>query len=625
MKYESLVGGTLGDHELLLGNEAAVRGALEAGIGVAASYPGTPSSEIGDIFGVVAKSAGVYFEYSANEKVALEVAAASAASGVRSFTFMKHVGLNVASDSFMTTAYIGTRAGFVILSADDPSTHSSQNEQDNRYYARLANVPMLEPSSPQETKDYMVEAYDISEKLGLPVLFRTTTRVAHMRGNVVFGDRKPVVNRGIFEKDPRRFVPVPANSSTMHVKLLGKLCEARQLSETSSLNFSVDISGGGRVGIVTAGSAFNYVIDALEELGLSARVFKVGFSYPLPLGRIREFAAGVDRLLIVEELEPLMETEIKADFLSHGSTTPVSGKEELLVPRVHELNVDVVAKALAGQFDVPAAHVPASSKTQPWPSPLPARPPVLCPGCPHRGTYLAIRRAIRELGISEPIFASDIGCYTLGIAAPFSAADYLLSMGSSVGTAGGFDVATNQKVFSFIGDSTFFHAGLSALASAVHNKHRLVLTVLDNRTTAMTGHQPNPSMLTDAVGDPAPAISIEAVAKAMNVSLVKVINPYRVAEATEAYKEAAQVNGVAVIVSKQVCSLLLDRAKRAKGIWQTFQIDRNICTGCLTCVHEVACPAIFVSAGKAEINQELCDGCGVCSQVCPVHVIEVKK
>ena len=236
-----------------------------------------------------------------------------------------------------------------------------------------------------------------------------------------------------------------------------------------------------------------------------------------------------------------------------------------------------------------------------------------------------MRRAIRELGIPEPIFASDIGCYTLGMAAPFSAADYLLSMGSSVGTAGGFDVATDRKVFSFIGDSTFFHAGLSALASAIHNKHRFVLTVLDNRTTAMTGHQPNPSMLTDAVGDPAPAISIEAVAKAMGVPFVKVINPYRVAEATEAYKEAAQVDGVAVIVSKQVCSLLLDRAKHAKGIWQTFQVDRSVCTGCLTCVHEVACPAIFVSEGKAEINQELCDGCGVCSQVCPVHAIGVKR
>jgi indolepyruvate ferredoxin oxidoreductase alpha subunit len=600
MKYQALVDGKAGDHELLLGNEAAVRGALEAGIGVAASYPGTPSSEIGDVFSVVAKASGVYFEYSANEKVALEVAAASAASGVRSFTFMKHVGLNVASDSFMTTAYIGTRAGFVVLSADDPSTHSSQNEQDNRYYARLANVPMLEPSNPQETKDYMVEAFDISEKLELPVLLRTTTRVAHMRGDVVFGDRRPVVRKGVFEKDPPRFVPVPANSSKMHVKLLGKLGEARHLSEMTSLNRIVDVGAGGRAGIVTVGSAFNYVVDALEGLGLSARVFKTGFSYPL------------------------MEIDIKADFLSHGTRTPVRGKEELLVPRVHELNVDVVAKALANHFGVPL-HVPASGRVEPWSSPLPSRPPVLCPGCPHRGSYLAVRRAIRELGIPEPVFASDIGCYTLGMAAPFSAADYLLSMGSSVGTAGGFEVATDRQVFSFIGDSTFFHAGLSALASAIHNKHRFVLTILDNRTTAMTGHQPNPSMLTDAVGDPAPAISIEAVAKAMGVPFVKVINPYRVVEATEAYKEAAKVDGVAVIVSKQVCSLLLDRAKRAKGIWQTFQVDRGVCSGCLICVREAACPAIFVSEGKAEINEELCDGCSVCSQICPVHAIGVKK
>ncbi len=624
MKYQSLVDGSTGDHELLLGNEAAVRGALEAGVGVVASYPGTPSSEIGDVFAMIAKTAGMYFEYAANEKVAVEVAAAAAVSGVRSFTFMKHVGLNVASDSFMTTAYVGTRSGFVVLTADDPSTHSSQNEQDNRYYARLANMPMLEPSNPQETKDFMVNAYEVSEKLALPVLFRTVTRVAHMRADVVYGNRKTIVRKGEFKKDPSRFVPVPANSSKMHVGLLGKLADARQLSEHSSMNRVVQFGSNGRIGVVTAGSAFNYVADALEELHISAQVLKLGFTYPLPLDRIRDFAKGIDELLIVEELEPLMENEIKADFLSHGMTTSVLGKEELLVPRVHELNEDIVAKALSAYFNV-SQSATSVEKLEPWHESLPTRPPVLCPGCPHRGSYLAARRAIRELGMPEPVFTSDIGCYTLGMAIPFSAADYLLSMGSSIGTAGGFDAATDQRVFAFIGDSTFFHAGLSALASAVHNKHNFVLTVLDNRTTAMTGHQPNPSLPTDAVGDPAPAISIEAIAKAMGISFVRVINPYRVNEAVNAYKEAVQTNGLAVIVSKQVCSLLLDRAKRAKGVWQTFQVNRDVCTGCLTCIHEAACPAIFVSGGKATINQELCDGCSVCSQICPAHAIEVKR
>lgn len=624
MKYQSLVDGGTGDHELLLGNEAAVRGALEAGVGVAASYPGTPSSEIGDVIAAIAKGVGMYFEYAANEKIAMEVAAAAAVSGVRSFTFMKHVGLNVASDSFMTTAYVGTRGGFVVLTADDPSTHSSQNEQDNRYYARLANVPMIEPSNPQETKDFMAAAYDLSEQLSLPVLFRTVTRVAHMRGNVTFGDRRTIVRKGMFDKDPARFVPVPANSSRMHVNLLGKLAEAQQLSEASFMNHVVQVGTGGRIGIVTAGSAFNYVVDALEDLHIAAQVLKLGFTYPMPLNKIRSFAEQVDELLVVEELEPLMERDIKADFLAHGVRTPVLGKEELLVPRVHELNTDIVAKAFAAHMGVERRSERLEA-AKPWPGALPTRPPVLCPGCPHRGSYLAARRAIRELGLAEPVFTSDIGCYTLGMAAPFSAADYLLSMGSSVGTAGGFDAATNQKVFAFIGDSTFFHAGLSALASAVHNKHRFVLTVLDNRTTAMTGHQPNPSMLTDAVGDPAPAISIEAVARAMGVPFVRVINPYRVEEATTAYKEAAQADGIAVIVSKQVCSLLLDRAKRAKGVWQTFQVDADACTGCLTCVKEAACPAIFVADGRAVIDQELCDGCGVCSQICPAHAIGVRK
>lgn len=624
MKYQILIDGKAGDHELLLGNEAAVRGALEAGVGIVASYPGTPSSEIGDVFSAIAKSAGIYFEYAANEKVALEVAAAAAVSGVRSFTFMKHVGVNVAADSLMTTAYTGTKGGFVILTADDPSTHSSQNEQDNRYYARLANLPMIEPSSPQEIRESVLQAFDLSEQLELPILFRTTTRISHMRGNVVFKDRRAIKRQGTFVKNAAQYVPVPANSSRMHVQLLEKLATARRASEASPLNRIVDVGNSPRVGIVTSGDAFNYVMDALKDLGVAARVYKAGFTYPLPLDGIRAFAGTVDRLLIIEELEPIMETEIKADLLTHGVATPVLGKDQLAVPRAHELNVDIVAHVLERYLNLPS-HEPAVGRAQPWAGPLPPRPPVLCPGCPHRGSYLAVRRALRDLHEPEPIFTSDIGCYTLGMNAPFREADYLLSMGSSVGTAGGFDVATGQKIFSFIGDSTFFHAGLSALASAIHNKHHFVLTVLDNRTTAMTGHQPNPSLPVDAVGDAAPAISIEEVAKAMGATFVKVINPYRVAEATEAYKEAAQTQGVSVIVSKQVCSLLLDRAKRAKGIWQTFKVDASLCTGCLTCIHEVACPAIYVADGKVSISQELCDGCGICSQVCPAHAIGVRK
>ncbi len=329
---------------------------------------------------------------------------------------------------------------------------------------------------PQETRLHG-RGYGISEQLELPVLFRTTTRVAHMRGDVVFGDRRPVVRHGVFEKDPSRFVPVPANSSKMHVKLLGRLAEARLLSEASSLNHIVDVGGGGTVGIVTAGSAFNYVVDALEELGLCAQVFKVGFSYPLPLDRIREFATGVDELLVVEELEPLMEIDIKADFLSRGTRTPVCGKEELLLPRVHELNVDVVARALANHFRVPL-HAPASSVVQPWSSPLPSRPPVLCPGGPHRGSYLAVRRAKGEL-VSRTIFASDIGCYTLGMAAPFCGAVSFYPWDSSVGAAGGFDWQPIERS-SRSSVTVRSSSGRSALASATHNKHRFGLTVLDN-------------------------------------------------------------------------------------------------------------------------------------------------
>ena len=630
MNLKELVTGVEGEKQFLLGNEAAVRGLIEAGVSIAATYPGTPSSEIGNILSVLAKDANMYFEFSTNEKVAMEVAATSAVSGLRSFTFMKHVGMNVAADSFMTTAYSGVNGGMVVLSADDPSLFSSQNEQDTRNYARFANVPILEPSNCQEVKDVIKYAFDLSEEFKIPVIVRTTTRVSHMRGVVEFGDVRDNSSnnedhwkRGHFKKDPSKYVPVPAFAGDMHIRLWDKIKNIEKLTNKSEFNIEVNLSDNKKYAIISSSSAYNYALDVCKFNNLDINILKLGFSYPFPQNKVKDFLDGVDEVFVVEEVDPIIETETLVCIGANKLNVTVHGKLDETFPLYHEFNSDIVADGLNKYLNFKKEDdVKYSGSLNELSDNLPSRAPVLCAGCPHRAMYYGINLAIDELGLkdSDVIFASDIGCYTLGINPPYNAADYLLSMGSSVGDGCGFSVSTDQHVVSFIGDSTFFHSGVSPLINAVHNKHNFVLTVLDNRITAMTGGQPNPGIPVDGMGDEAPEISIRKIALACGCDFVRVINPFNLEQVVKTYTEALQRNDTAVIISKAPCTLIKGLTKKPSVNF----IESN-CNYCDKCVNELACPAISKVNGKITIDKSQCDGCNVCIQVCKYGALETGR
>lgn len=606
------------ERHFLLGNEAIVRGAIEAGVGVAATYPGTPSSEVGDVLSKIAKKAGIYFEYSTNEIVALEVVASAAVSGVRAFTFMKHVGLNVASDALMSIGYAGTRAGLVIMTGDDPSMFSSQNEQDNRHYAELASLPLIEPSNPQEAKDFLIYAFELSEKSDSAVIFRTTTRVSHQRAPVTFGKRIEKKNRSHFIRDMNRFVLVPANAYVAKSSLIDRFERLKEYSENSPLN--VVYENGSEYGIITAGAAYNSAMDAMEMLNLRLDVLKLGFSYPAPEKKIIEFLKKHKEIIVIEELDPFIENRVRVIAQMNGINVSIHGKLDGYVPWNYELNPDRVMATFSKMF---GKNV--SVETIDVHSDLPPRPPVLCPGCPHRATFYAVKLVSRQLRLKDPIFPNDIGCYTLGIQKPFEEADYLLCMGSSVGTGCGFSKVTDQKVVSFIGDSTFFHAGIPGLINAVHNKHKFVLVILDNRTTAMTGHQPNPGLPINGMHEPAPEISIEEIVKAIGIKYVKTVDPYDLKSTIIAIRDALNFDGMAVVISKRECALLRDAEMIKNRRWVRYHINQEKCTKCMNCVLNFSCPAFYVEKdGSVRIDPVLCDGCGVCSQpqVCGFHAIE---
>jgi indolepyruvate ferredoxin oxidoreductase alpha subunit len=609
----------LGAKLYLLGNEAIVRGALENGISVAATYPGTPSSEIGDVFMDVAKDAGMYFEFSTNEKVALEVAAAAAASGLRSFVWMKHVGLNVASDSFMSIAYTRIRAGMVVLSADDPSMWSSQNEQDSRWYARLGNAPVLEPSNPQEMKDLMKYAYEISEKSGLAVLMRTTTRISHMRGIVTAGEVHVGKKKGEFVKDPSRFIPMPAQAYAAHKRIIETLAELAHDADASPWNKVYE--KGGKLGIITSGPTFNYAMDVVNEYDLKADVLKLTFTYPFPEKMVLDFVKAHEAILVAEEVDPIMEKEIFAILGKNGLVRKIYGKLDGTMPMAYEYSPDILKAAISKALGISLPEKTAITSDLK----LPVRPPVWCPGCPHRAMYYATKKAIEHLGIDNAVYPSDIGCYTLSAMSPYKMADYLTSMGSSIGLASGLSVATDQKIVGFIGDSTFFHSGMPPLVNAVHAARKLVIVILDNRITGMTGGQPNPGMPINGMGEAAPEVSIEAVAKAIGVDFVKTVDPANLAAAQTVMEEALGFDGVAVVIAKHPCVMIKSKEKSARQKL-VFMVDKEKCDKCNLCVTKFACPAMFIGEdGTVAIDEALCNGCAVCVQVCPQKAIGVRR
>jgi indolepyruvate ferredoxin oxidoreductase alpha subunit len=620
-----LLNGSPGKRVLLLGNEAIARGIIEAGIGVVTTYPGTPASEIGDSISEIAAAAGIYMEYSINEIVAAEVAGGAANSGVRALTAMKHVGLNVASDFIMTLAYAGVRSGLVIVTADDPECYSSQNEQDNRFYALLANLPCLEPSNPQEAKDMTISAIEISEKLELPVFLRTTTRVSHTRGPVTYGKiAKPVLKRE-FVKDVKRLVMVPTHSRPKHSVLLGAMEKAKEISETSPYNKIVREGKSGEFGIISSSAAYNYAVEAADLLGLDASIMKLGMTHPLPEKLIGQFLERHEKIIVVEELEPYLELHVKAIAKDHAPDIEVYGKiGKAYFPRDGELTTRIVVAGLAKitNMEMPINFEKIDQRYAEVSRDLPPRPPILCAGCPHRASFYVIKRVAGD----RAIYSTDIGCYTLGATPPLKTGDIMTCMGASIGAAQGISKATNAPTFAVIGDSTFFHAGIPGLINAVYNKHRIVVAVLDNFTTAMTGHQPHPGTGLTGMHTPTEPVAIERVAEGCGVKFIRVVNPFNVKEAEKAVKEAMQFPETSLIVFRAPCALLLVREKRRKGLEIVpFKVNEK-CTNCMACIKLLGCPAIILKEDKTvAIDENLCIGCGLCANVCPYDAIVPAK
>ncbi len=563
-----------GSRHLLLGNEAIARGALEAGVAVATTYPGTPSTEIGDTFFRLSPHTDrYYFEFSTNEKVALEVAAGAAIAGVRSLCFMKHVGMNVASDPMMTLAYLGVNAGLVVVTADEPGCHSSQNEQDNRLYARLANLPLLEPATPDEARQLTRFGLELSERLQLPVILRTTTRVSHMRGVVTF-DPLPaqVRRRGHFQREPARFSYNPAVAKRRRTWLLGQLDQAETQADADEARNP--IFGQGPLAVLVSGVSWNYLRDALVELDLvdRVRVGKLGFSYPLSGAWLQRFLQGVTRCLVLEEVEPLLERAIRVAAQENDLHLDVLGRTTGHLSRAGELSLTAVTAAVAAlaEREVPSTSV--AKDVGQGPSALPGRPPTLCPGCAHRNTFYAAKLATGD----EAHYHLDIGCYTLGQLPPLELCDLLICMGSGVNTGAGFARVLDKPSIAFVGDSTFFHSGLPGLMNAVHNRHREVLVVMDNRTTAMTGHQPHPGTPLDGMMQAAPEISIEALVRATGVDFVQTVDPTNLRRTMEVFQAAVAHPRVAVIVSRAACRFV----ERPKSDAPTYVVDADRCCYC---------------------------------------------
>lgn len=548
--------------EILLGNEAIVQGALEAGVNFVSAYPGTPSSEIGNVFSKIAKNKGIYFEFSTNEKVALEAAIGASFSGLKCLVAMKSFGLNVCADSLLPFCYTGTKGPTVIVGADDPSCHSSaQSEENSRAFAYLAHIPILEPSDPQECKDFTKLAFEISEKFKLPVILRTTTRVAHQRMPVkIIQHLTPNTQhpKGKFVKNPHQFVTMPPRVLEMKKELLEKIEKIKELAEKSSIN---KVSGGstshkisrGRAstefGIITAGVSYLYVMEALKELNLDLPILKLGFFYPLPEKKIKNFIKNLKKVLVVEELEPFLEKEINILAKAINSKIQIFGKDSL--PQVGELNTNKAAIAIA-KLTNKKINISGLLEARNHKLEIPKRFPSFCQGCPHFFTL----SAIKKIAPADTIFGGDIGCYMLAGMPPFQLQDYLNSMGSSIGIGHGIKKSTKQKVIALIGDSTFFHAGIPALINTVFNKSNPLIIVMDNRTTAMTGHQPHPGIGRTGMGEITQEIKIEDIVRACGVKNVKVIDPINIRALESVLKEFLDKDEVSVIIVRRICALL---------------------------------------------------------------------
>ncbi len=538
--------------KVLLGNEAIVRGALAAGVDFVSGYPGCPSAEIGEEFGKLSKENGVYAEWSVNEKVALEAAIGASFSGLKSLVNMKSFGINVCSDSLFPLAYTGTKAPMVIFVGDDPSCHSSaQSEQDSRGYAYLSHIPFLDPSSPQECYDFTKLGFEISEKFNVPVIIRSTTRVAHQRAPVIFDvPGKRDFKRGDFVKNPHQFCTMPPRVLEMKKELLEKIKKISDYAEKSKINKVVGGNKSSKIGIIASGISYFYVMEALEELGLDLPVLKLGFFYPLPKQKIKKFIVPLKKVIVVEEMQHYIKKEIKTIAKDIDSKVEIFGKNVL--SEVGELSVENVILALAKVLNL---KIKIKTKT---PSvSVPKRYPKLCDGCPYWNILPVIKRVAPE----GTVFGGDIGCNMMAGLPPHNIQDYLFSMGASMGISHGVSRATGKKVISLIGDGTFFHSGIPGLVNAVYNRSNPLIIVLDNRITAMTGHQQNPGMGKTVMGQNVEQIKIEEIATACGVKHVKVLDPKNMKDLEDTIKDFMQKDEVSVIVCRHICALLERRLK----------------------------------------------------------------
>lgn len=606
----------------LLGNEAIARGAIEAGVSVVSCYPGTPSSEISDALASLSKEFDFYMEYSANEKVALEVAAGAAMAGGKGLAIMKHVGLNVASDAFFTLAYTGVSGSLVIVVCDDPFMYSSQTEQDTRLIARAAHVPLLDPSDPNEARKMIKEAFNISERFGTPVMLRPTTRVCHTTTLIEPGElpkgRKTKLHWDSKRDWYQQYASVPAISRNNRLKLIHRTAEIAKLFEEIGFN---ELRGqASETGILTSGISYNYVCEAIEIMGLRASILKIGTSFPLPKRKMGKFLETIKRLIVVEEGEPYLEEYVKSIALDANPSVKVYGKENGFLPEPYDYDVPTVIKGISKACGVkpPMDYEDLERRAAAAKKLAPNRPPTFCAGCPHTATFYALRRATK----GKAALSGDIGCYGLGFLPPFKGIDSIICMGASLGIASGLQYVIEEPVVAIIGDSTFFHAGLSPLASAIYNRANFTLLILDNSATAMTGFQPNPSTKKHESDDSVAPISIEAVVKGMGAEFVRIVNPFQLDATIETLKAAISFRGVSVVISRQLCVFIMMRNLKMAGKRpESYRIDTELCDGCFLCTKRLGCPAIIQQDKAAQILSETCVGCGVCSQICPGHAI----
>lgn len=576
------------EKKLLIGNEAVARGLYEAGLRVASSYPGTPSTEITEC---VAKYDEIYSEWAPNEKVAMEVAIGAAIAGARSFCAMKHVGLNVAADPLFTASYTGINAGMVIAVADDPGMHSSQNEQDSRHYAKASKIMMLEPSDSNECLQYAKLAFDLSEKFDTPVILRLTTRVAHSRSLATVSER---VDNGLLEykKDPMKYVMMPGMAIKKHIVVEQRILDQVAWAETAEIN--TEEINSAEIGVITSGITYQY---AKEALGKNASYLKLGCVYPLPVEKIKAFAAKCKKVYVLEELDPFMEEHCKQNGIE------VIGKEAFTLQG--EYSQSLIKQVILGETD-------AFTKTD---LDIPARPPVLCAGCPHRGLYYALKK----LNVTV---SGDIGCYTLGALPPLGMVDTCVCMGASVSALHGrnkADAENAKKSVAVIGDSTFMHSGVTGLINIAYNQSNSTVIILDNSITGMTGHQENPTTGKTIKGDPTTAVSLELLAKAVGIDRVRVIDPYNLKECEDVLREEIAVDAPSVVISRRPCALL----KYVKHN-PPMHVNPDKCVGCKMCM-KIGCPAISMKNKKSIIDFTQCVGCNVCSQLCKFDAIEEGK